>query len=281
METFGLVTATSDGTPIVFGANDTKPVGGATTLGTATADFDGCIISADLQSTQESHAFDVIYDSTIVAPNLLIKIRPLAQGQAHFLIPKSGTSGQAIKVHGQTEGTGDRTANMVVTLLTGGTTYVGDQSAVSSYGFSSGTTQGVTLDPGGVANTESANTEITASLNEDTDVLIVQVWKAGDTSVNTKQSAIVKLYTGGIGSEVYAGFGAVYEMSIINDYVNVNPFFLPVDRSVFASGTRVSATIQSTSTTAGDRELMMALTGIQRAAISSGASRRKRMQTVS
>ena len=260
-ERIGFDAATSKGTNISCGANDTKP--GFVTLGTASVDFKAIeLIFHDQQTNFDRHMLDVGVAGVAVTENLFVRGRN-AIHSGSILIPRGGSSGQAVQINGQTDSGSNRWLNLSAVLLEADDLPFTPSGVSSTYGDSgSATTQGTVLDPGGVINTE-VKTEITTSggLDEATDFLSFCVSSGGDATLGTK-SWTIKVYTGATGAddaEIGMTFNAIFTLDV--SYPMFYSFF--VDRTVFAAGTRVWLGVQCTNADASNRLLEATMQGYQ------------------
>lgn len=253
----GLASSTAK-TAVSCAANGTK--GSWVTIGTASADFVGMVFS--VSSYNHNNADNVFLDirtngSTVAVADLIHKSKPAdADAIQEIFIPISGSSSDVIEVRGSTERNTATDVKVSIQLLD--TLPFTTPAAGVSYGKGSGV--GVQLDPGATPDTESSVVEFTTSggLTEDADYLIVGLTSDGDNVLSTSSGVILRLYVGAAGGTA-TGLAVHTRLNTILDVPNIQLHGLFVDPTVFASGTRVWATIQSASGAAGDREMQAML----------------------
>ena len=239
------------GLAISAGANDAK--GSWVSLGTASADFSGIRLEMKGQSTNNAaFLFDLrVGGSDTVFENLLMGNKTgSAFEPSSIVIPFSGASSDAIELRGQTDNTSSRTVTFAAQLLTDvpwtPTTTTG------SYGADTANTAGVSIDPGAVADTEGTKVELTTSggLDHDTDYLVLAIRNPSTAIAVAKWR--LRLYTGASGG-TSTGVETIVCAGSTTDHFADAWIPLWVDRTVFASGTRVWISAQSDETDATDR----------------------------
>lgn len=133
-------------------------------------------------------------------------------------------------------------------------------TALTTHGFSAASSPGVSVDPGGSANTKGSWTQLVASTALDYEGLIVALTNLNDFAA-ADATWLVDIGTGGAGAEtvlipdLYAG------MDSGNDFAyplgGLGPFAVDIP-----AGTRIAARAQSTTTTAGDRPIGVVVYGL-------------------
>lgn len=127
-----------------------------------------------------------------------------------------------------------------------------DCTTLTTYGADPSTTRGLSIDPGGSANTKGSWVELSASTSDPIDWILPCIENLGDT-VQSICEWLVDLGTGGAGSETVVVANLQFQSnSITNLKIPAYPP-IPVDR--IAAGTRLAVRAQCNITTAGDRLL--------------------------
>ena len=236
---------TGGGTDITGGSSaDTK--GSWTTLGTATADFTSIMLRIhECGSNNQDNLISVrVGGSTVLLEDYLYTNDHDTAAIGHpIFIPAGGSNTDTVQIQLQTDGSNDTVE--VSALLLDDMDFNGDDSGGDTYGADTGNTKGTSLDPGATADTESSAVELTTSggLDRDTDWLLFSLGSENDniTGVVNWQ---VRIYHDSSGS-TFSGIHFNVMTTAIHDNKVLPPSFgIPVDRTVFASGVRVWATVE-------------------------------------
>jgi hypothetical protein len=129
---------------------------------------------------------------------------------------------------------------------------------VTSYGATTADSGGISVDPGGVANTKGEYSEITAATTSPIDWLVVAIGNANDTARITNQM-LLDIAIGAAASEQIIVPDLDVVVASAGD--NIFPLFSNMPMSM-PTGVRIAARLQSTSTTVGDRLLDVAAYGV-------------------
>lgn len=121
--------------------------------------------------------------------------------------------------------------------------------------------RGVTIDPGGTANTKGAYAELVASSGFNAAALMCAIGFAGDVSRAAAGNAALDIAMGASSSEQLVLRDFIISWGTIFDGPSIASS--PIIPCYAPSGTRFSARSQSTITTAGDRNVDLALWGFE------------------
>lgn len=264
-ETVGV--GTSAGTALsVPGANNTK--GSYAQLTAATMrPADGMIVQLSMSSAspQRDQLVDIAVGAAgaeqIILPDLMICGGAANQfGWATYYFPIPVPVGSRIAGRYQSTSASGTTVAAIVRLIAPQFSSPPPFSRVTAYGANAADSGGVSVDPGGSANTKGGWTEIVASTSRPLRALSLAIGNQAN-SARTDANYLIDLAIGPAGSEQivvadqYANASAAYDLPV----PRVTPL-LPV--STIPSGTRLAARILSTTNDATDRLLDLIVYGV-------------------
>lgn len=255
----GSSTATSLGTTLTSGTTNTK--GSYTQLvASTTRDTDYILLSA---SNSPSNGFRLSIDlavggagsEQIILPDFVVSSGINSVNQV--AIPISIPAGTRLSARCQSSAATDQVSVNVV--LCAGSMDFQPYDMVDTYGFTSGSTTGVTVDPGGTINTKGSYTQIVASTTRDHMGLFFIV-DAGTRTVGVGQNWLIDVAVGAAASEqvlipnimmAETGSAMVDTPSVWGPY----PVQVP-------AGTRLSVRAQCTENTAASRVFHLTTYGL-------------------
>lgn len=260
-EDFGLSTSTTLDTQITSGAANTK--GSWTELIASTAfNATGIVV-------QISHGAAVNYlidigigaggSEVVLIPDIAVTPNTTGpSGHMRLLFPIALPAGTRIATRCQAS-TGSSLIRVSGYLLGGGFALPAPLGRVTAYGISTSTSRGTNVDPGGTAHTKGSYAELVASSANPIKALALTVGYVLQTSTNTGRW-FLDLAIGAAGSE---------QVIIPNLYFIVHPeidgfasmFAGPFPIEI-AAGTRLAARVQSQLIATAERDLDLAVYGI-------------------
>lgn len=204
VETLGAVAAASGGTLATAGSPaNTK--GAWATLGTTSASWQAMHVMVTLGSAAADHVFDIGIDLgggtwRVIAPELRYPtLRAAASHSQPFMLPLHVPAGSTLGWRHQAT-TAGATARLV--LMGVETSFAGTPGfARMTAHYTVANSRGVTVDPGGTANTKGAWTQITGSTPAALDALLIGIGPAGSLSRGTNMSWLLDIGVGAAGSE--------------------------------------------------------------------------------
>ena len=158
--------------------------------------------------------------------------------------------------------TGTSSLFISVTLVNGGLASLLESTIAHTFGANTGTSTGTSIDPGAVANTKGAYSQLTAATSTTNQIrwLLVMVGSRGDTSLATCTWAL-DIATGAAASEVVIVPDLVFAtLGTAADGPLPSTFCVPVE---IPTGTRLSARAKCTSIAATDRLIDLIVVGIE------------------
>lgn len=126
--------------------------------------------------------------------------------------------------------------------------------------FSPSSSRGVTIDPGGTANTKGSWTQVTSSTSEAAKAILGIIGHAGDVSRAATASMLLDIGIGAGGSEAVLYPDASFSWGATGDGP-LNNIQVPVFACDVPGGSRLAARAQCGITTAGDRTVDLSLYG--------------------
>ncbi len=177
----------------------------------------------------------------------------------HALFPIRVPRGTRISARMQGS-TGGTTCSVSVVAIASPITAPPSPSSVETVGAITASTDGTLLaDPGGVAHTDGAWTEITASTAQNWSWVAVDVGNGGDLAWGTRIDSLVDIGVGGAGAEVVVVSDLWNIGSTLNDCYVFNGVALPVS---IPRGSRVSMRHRTSSIVAAERRMRCVLHGV-------------------
>lgn len=254
----GATTANSGGTSITgSGTNNTK--GSWIELIAATDSMSaGLILTANIPAA--SHLLDIgigaAGSETVLVPDILLAMT-LANMTTQVMFPVTVPAGARISARVAATA-GAAAPTITVYLVGGGFDASVGRSAVTAYGATAADSGGVSVDPGGTANTKGSWTEIVASTTASMKVLIIGTGNQANLAA-TAASWLADIGVGGAGSEqiIVPNYRLV---ASVNE--TLGPLFSPVIPVSIPQGSRLAVRSQCTTTDATDRLIDFILYGI-------------------
>lgn len=251
-DTAGANTAASSGTTLAdpAGAN----VKGAwTELDAVATGADAVLVAAQPQDVGRA---DFLLDIGVggagsevaIVSNLLFTSEGGAAPPYYYFLPLAITAGQRVAGRYQVTTTTSTGLNVIVYELLGGAVKALQAATARTYGADTSDSGGTVVDPGAVANTKGAWTEISASLTAAfTSCLVILGNRVNPAP--TAQNVMFDVGLGGAGSEV-AIVSDVYVRRTAQLVINPASIWLPVGAS---AGQRLAIRMQSSTMDATDR----------------------------
>lgn len=260
VSTVGAVTATSLPTQLsVPGSTNTK--GSWTELSASTPIAARAVIVHILSDISAGVTPDMLVDlgvgaaasEVVVIPNLLAGLAQAAYDARTYVIPVNIAAGVRLAARYQAN-TASTICRVHVSLLGAGA-----GGTVVALGANTGDSGGVSIDPGGSANTKGAWTEVIASTSARIDRLAMAFGNQSN-NVRTDYSFLFDIATGGSGSEtaILSNLFQVTRSTVDAPQIGCHG---PVPVNIPA-GTRLSVRSQCSGTDATDRLLDVVLYGI-------------------
>lgn len=254
-ESLGYSTSSAtDGTAVTGGTTHTK--GTWTTIGTLSQDCNE--VNVRLHSCDSSSRLltDIRIGGDTIAEDIYCVSRTSSYPAVWQTgpIPLKGkyASGDTLQVRVQPSNAG---AVCIFTAEASFNPFMAGGGNHANYGSDTSNTTAEQIDPGASANTESSVVELTDSgtgLEFDTDLILLSM--ANNDQTVSGGEAICRLYYDATGSTDSGKKGLLYYTSAIDTGSHhLTP--MRVDRRVWTEGTRIWASLQSTDTTSGDRNI--------------------------
>jgi hypothetical protein len=193
---------------------------------------------------------------TVIVPNLLYSVRGIVQDLTDVFLPVPVPAGTRVSARSQ-GGAGSAQCLIAVDLVSRGFLPSSPLALVTAYGADTSDSTGVSVDPGGTANTLGSWTEITSSTTSPCRQLIVAFGGQANTA-RTTCTWLVDIGVGAGGSEQIV-HQAVFARSSTNQHVG--PGFVAFDSNV-PTGSRLAARAQCSINDATDRLLDVVLYGV-------------------
>ena len=173
----------------------------------------------------------------------------------YYALPIRVPSGSRVAVRGQ--GTQARSLKCTLQLFGLGSKGLSGFTSAKAYGVSTATSRGITVDPGGTANTKGSYTELESSTAETIKGFGVMIGNNDNAIINANSSMLFDIAIGGSGSEqnIVSDLWMKTSTSESNNPIIFYDITIP-------EGTRVSSRFQSTDTDATDRIRTVTLIGI-------------------
>jgi len=244
LESSGAFTASSLGTNV----NVTSFV---EIIASTSFDYDGFFLCFQaLDNRPSKHRWDVAVGPSgseiVIVSEISLDVPASNQafnaGGYSFLLPVSIASGSRVSIRSA------RTSNIGLAVVIG---YAGGFNGITGIGkiINVGTLGGVSIDPGGSANTKGAWTQVDSSVVADIEGMYVSF----DTRLNTAMAAAVWLFDiaiGPSGSEVI-----LFENIPLGSNTSevLSPRIMSIPNTFIASGTRLSVRSQCSITNSSDR----------------------------
>lgn len=254
LDQVGRNTGASSGTVITALANNAKS---SYVQLAASSPLDADWISVFI-STQENIAADFLVDLAIggagsekvILANLGLSTTAGVGGNvAVFSVPLSIPAGSRIAARAQNSAGTNRDITVLAMLASGLWLTSSPSQLVSTYGANTGTSGGVSIDPGGSANTKGSWVQISASVDLDIAWLCLAVMNQVN-GVRTNATWLVDIGIGGAGSEKVMVPDILLSVHSAGDLVNPCVVMVPVS---IPTGSRLVARAQSSITDATDR----------------------------
>lgn len=255
----------------ILGVNTTGTVVGATITPSTTANTKGSWITVGT-TTQACNALTIFIRSTssanveylidigegatpnVVVPNIGFSVPSPAGANEDVLeitIPASVATSTAIKARSQSSG--GTASGPHVSVVCHGTNpfHTTSISAFENYGANTADSAGVSIDPGGTSHTKGSYAEITSSTSATIEAFWVVVQNGNGDFNRADNRYLLDIATGAAASETNIIENLPFTMGSAIDTPEprvYGPFV-----NTITSGTRLSARMQSDSTTAGNR----------------------------
>ena len=261
---YGADTATSEGTKVT--ASVTANTKGAWAELTASTGFDlqGFLVSfsAEPQTGQPNLLLDIGVggggSEEIIFEDLLLCPSSNYDSDFSKFVYAPVRIGAGIRVAARCQGTvGSEVINISLNAVPSAFTSMMPGSNVIAFGANTADSGGISVDPGGTANTKGAWTEIDASTSDN----IKGIWITQATVNNTAnrvQRCMYDVAIGGSGSEEIIAENLIY-IGSQQETVFSMPVFFPID---VPSGSRLAIRAQTTTTDATDRIMDHVIYGV-------------------
>ena len=174
----------------------------------------------------------------VLIENILYNLNQAAVGYAYFF-PISVKAGSRIAIRMQQSNTSPRICYFSVSGVAGGDFLYRSFGKVVTYGANTADSGGVSVDPGGTANTKGSYSEIVASTSHNISYLIVAI--GNQDTLNLDANVLLDLAVGASGSEVNFAENIYFGM-FTNELFMPSVFSFPIN---IPAGTRISARAQS------------------------------------
>ena len=190
----------------------------------------------------------------VLLPNLMFDSSLAANSAAVYRFPVNIPAGTRIAARAQ-GATTSTTIGVSITLGSGDAGTLAAPGSVQAYGVSTADSGGTQVDPGGVANTDSAWVELTASTSAAAQWLVI-AFGHNDSAITTSARWLVDIATGAAASEV----ALISDLFVQGGSGEESP---NPRTSAFAltipAGTRIAVRARSSSIAATDRLLDVAV----------------------
>ncbi len=262
-ETLGAVTSgATDGTSLTASAS-TNVKGNWVTLGTPNFDYEAVYVSFENSSAAADYVVDIgAYDGA----NVHVRISDLrvssrkatASFSTGYYLPLRFKSGIEI----QARVAASSGAAIIRATITGfqkgllGQVGCGMCSAL----YTPSTSMGVTIDPGGTANTKGSWTQLIASVPQDINYLILHIGPNADVGRGVNASALLDIGVGSSGNE-YVILGDMH-LNWNTGQDTPSPQVIQCVPIMVKSGVRLAARMQCSDNTAGDRTIDLSAWGV-------------------
>jgi hypothetical protein len=261
-EARGTETANSDGLTISSNAAaNTK--GAFSSAGSATFDYNAITINLSDSNVATDYVVDIAVGSSttlnsIIVPNLrLPSLKAIGYGNVSITLPISIRSGATIYAR-CADALGNSSCEVIVIGHSNGLGGVpGFSRCIALYTPSS--SRGIAVDAGGTANTKGSWTEITASTSNRIAGMFAIVGPNNDVA-RVSARHLLDIGVGPSGSEV----DVVEDLLLVQETTDDCP--MPTALGPWScdipSGSRIAARLQSSTNTAGDRTIDLAVYGL-------------------
>ena len=207
----------------------------------------------------EEFLFDVAVGAAgseeAIIENVHLTGRPRNDPPLLLNIPVHIAAGSRVSVRCQ--GTTVRTVNVAVKLYANSFSASPSRAGAKGFGIDLSGSRGTVVDPGGVANTLGAWTEIDASTSDDIYGFFVMIGNDDNATINTNNEFFIDIGIGGAGSEEVV-VDSIWSRSSTSENNYPTEFF----DIVIPAGTRIAARMQAQDIDATDRIKTIALLGI-------------------
>lgn len=250
----------SRGTSVTGGAANTK--GSYVQLTASTAiEADGFWLQVDGGSGIDDYLFDIAVGASSsevdIISNYLATLRNLGGTVvSYWSIPIPVGTRISARVQ---ETTGSVAARVSLTLVNWGQGKTASYGSVTTYGANTADSGGVQIDPGGVANTKGAYSEITSSTSKAHKAIAICIG-GQDNAVRNAAGWYLYVAVGGAGSEVDIIDGLGLTVNTAGDMIAPN-FYGPFPVNIPAS-TRLAVAAQCSDTDATDRLIDVTIHGL-------------------
>jgi hypothetical protein len=262
-DTAGENTSNSRGTTITAGA--TANTKGSYTQLIASTPFDADWIEVEITWGSVPTGGEILVDIAVGAAgseqDMISNLQycdSSAYSFSRYLFPIRVSAGTRIAARSQCN-TGSATIHVKVNLMGSGFISPFPLSRVTTYGANTSDSGGTSIDPGGVANTKGAYTEIAAATSDPIRGLFLAIGIQANTA-RTAGTWLVDIAVGAAGSEqiIIPNLGLVASGDtdlIMPSTIGILPCSIP-------AGTRVAVRAQSTITDAADRLFDLIIYGV-------------------
>lgn len=262
----GTVAASSRGTQVTSGATANTKGAWVQLIASTAADIDYIEVDVDtFNATASTAVIDIGVGASgsevAVLSNLTGGSTGDVSGKYHF--PISIPAGTRISARSQSPTASDIIETLVHGAPSALQTLTG--TGVDTYGFTSATTFGTTIDPGATANTKGSWTQITASLTNDLIgfVLGLDMQNAANAGSSLSSENLLDVGIGASGSEIVlvGNLKFNHDANTTTVYVSpqvLGPYFTPIP-----AGTRIAVRAQSTQTNSTYRKFGITFYGIR------------------
>lgn len=253
--------ATATGVVLTSGANHTK---GAWVQMIASTVGEGVALDVHLQrgNGTQVYAVDVAINDggtrVIIAADLLWYDKDFGNSSLMIRLPVSIPDGTRLDMRVQSNTNLNAIEAHLKVWLSTFQAPAGAGTTVT-YGFTAATTNGVDIDPGAIANTKGAYSEITASTNEPLAGFYLLFAPNDANGTWTDARWLIDVAIGGAGSEVVISADNIM-LALVNEvYTSPGHIWIPID---VAEGSRIAIRSQSTENDSNDRLLEVVLIGV-------------------
>lgn len=173
-----------------------------------------------------------------------------------YFLPAAFPSGTRISANSQAGNASAAGAYVSVLPFDDAFGSVGSSGAIDTYGFSTSTTTGVSIDPGATINTKGAYFEITSGLSYGISGFVLGFDAGSTTSGSNSLSWTLDVAVGSLGSEVIIVPDIqVYGRGISTTYKSIYPAATPFIPVRIPAGTRVAIRAQCNTATLAQRPI--------------------------
>ncbi len=223
------------------------------------------VIVSAVTTSNRSYLLDIATggagSETVIVANLPVQIGgDYHGGNFVVFVPLPISSGTRVAARCQSS-TGSSQIFMSLLTVAGELSNLLTSAVASTYGATTGTSRGTSIDPGAVADTKGTYVQMTAATSTSNNLkwLIVLVGNQSNAAMSVATWAL-DIATGAAASETVVVPDLIFSSSTAFDAVIPGFYCLPVD---IANGTRIAARAKCTITDATDRLVDLVLIGVE------------------